>query len=186
MVTPATSTAPDVDAVRTAIGSVPDPELPPVTVGHLGMVHDVTVHADGRVEVELLPTFSGCPATDVIREDVEAAAGAVDGVTQVSVRFRFDPPWTPDRIDAEGRERLREFGIAPPGGPIRSPALDGIDSRTVLPLNAAEDDDPARRPCPYCGSTETERDSAFGPTPCRAIHYCNECRQPFEAIKRFG
>lgn len=179
-----TDTAPDLDSVRTAIESVPDPELPPVTVGHLGMLHELTVHEDGRVEVDLLPTFSGCPATDVIREDVEAAAGAVDGVTKVTVRFRFDPPWTPDRIDAEGRERLRDFGITPPGGPIRSRATEGLEDRAVLPLSDRGDE--AARPCPYCGSTETERDSAFGPTPCRAIHYCNACRQPFEAFKPLG
>lgn len=182
---PATRTAPDLDAVRTAVESVPDPELPPVNIGHLGMLHDLDVHDDGLVEVTLLPTFSGCPATDVIAEDVEAAVSAVDGVTDVTVRFRFDPPWTPDRIDAAGRERLREFGITPPGGPIRSAALDGVDERPVLPLTGGTGSE-ERRPCPYCGSSETERDSAFGPTPCRAIHYCRDCRQPFEAFKQWG
>ncbi len=187
--TPATRTtptdAPDVEAVRTAVESVPDPELPPVNVGHLGMLHDLVVRDDGHVEIELLPTFAGCPATDMIQEDVEAAVGAVDGVTAVTVRFRFDPPWTPDRIDAEGRERLREFGITPPGGPIRSPALDDLEDRDVLPLDTSAAE-PEPRPCPYCGSTQTERDSAFGPTPCRAIHYCRDCRQPFEAFKPLG
>lgn len=182
---PAIRTAPDIDAVRAAVESVPDPELPPVNVGHLGMLHDLAVHEDGRVMVELLPTFSGCPATDVIAEDVEAAVHEVDGVTAVAVRFRFDPPWTPDRIDAEGRQRLREFGIAPPGGPIRSPALDDLEARDVLPLTGRTTS-PEPRPCPYCGSTQTERDSAFGPTPCRSIHYCPDCRQPFEAFKQLG
>lgn len=182
--TPATRTTPDLDAVRDAVESVPDPELPPVDIGHLGMLHDLVVHEDGAVEVELLPTFSGCPATDVIAEDVDAAVGAVDGVTAVTVRFRFDPPWTPDRINAEGRDRLREFGITPPGGPIRSRALDDVEDRTVLPLATSRTG--STRPCPYCGSDETERDSAFGPTPCRAIHYCRDCRQPFEAFKQLG
>lgn len=166
--------------LRRAVGSVPDPELPAVTVGNLGMLHDLTVDADGRVEVEILPTFSGCPATDVIREDVQAAVAVVPGVTEVSVHFRFDPPWTPERIDEEGRERLRDFGITPPGETVRSPALDGAADRERLPLMGRA---PARRPCPYCGSERTETDSAFGPTPCRSIHYCSDCRQPFEAFK---
>lgn len=180
-----TRTAPDVDQIRAAIESVPDPELPPVTVGHLGMLDGLTVHDDGRVQIDLLPTFSGCPATDLIREDVEAAVNAVDGVTAVSVRFRFDPPWTPQRIDAEGRRRLRDFGITPPGGPVRSAAVEGLADRDVLPLSGPASRS-APRECPYCGSDETERDSAFGPTPCRAIHYCRSCRQPFEAFKELG
>jgi ring-1,2-phenylacetyl-CoA epoxidase subunit PaaD len=175
----ATSVRPDRDAVRRAVGSVPDPELPVVTVGNLGMLHDLTIDG-GRVEVEILPTFSGCPATDVIREDVETAVAEVPGVTDVSVRFRFDPPWSSERIDAEGRERLREFGITPPGETVRSPALNGAADRKRLPLAGGAR---VERPCPYCGSTETETDSAFGPTPCRSIHYCRSCRQPFEAFK---
>lgn len=129
-----TTTGPDVADVRRAVESVPDPELPVVTVGNLGMLHDLTVHDDGRVEVEMLPTFSGCPAIDVIREDVEAAARGVPDVIEVQVRFRFDPPWSPQRIDDEGRAALREFGITPPGETIRSPALDGADERDRLPL----------------------------------------------------
>jgi ring-1,2-phenylacetyl-CoA epoxidase subunit PaaD len=132
---------------------------------------------DGRVEVEMLPTFSGCPATDLIGDDVAEAVRGVPGVTEVTVSFRFDPPWTPERIDAEGREQLREFGITPPGEVVRSPALDGAEDRPALPLLRPQ------RPCPYCGSSETETDSAFGPTPCRSIHFCRACQQPFEAFK---
>jgi ring-1,2-phenylacetyl-CoA epoxidase subunit PaaD len=175
-----TSVRPDREAIRRAIESVPDPELPAVTVGNLGMLHDLAVDAEGMVEVEVLPTFSGCPATDVIREEVEAAVAAVPGVTGVSVRFRFDPPWSSERIDAAGRERLREFGVTPPGEVVRSPALDGAASSRRLPLAGRAG---ARRPCPYCGSAETETDSPFGPTPCRSIHYCRACQQPFEAFK---
>lgn len=161
-----------VDAVREAVGAVLDPELPAVTLAMLGMVHAVRV--DGHdVTVELLPTFSGCPATDMIAEDVRAAVEAVDGVGQVAVRFRYDPPWTPDRITAEGREALGSFGIAPPVGRSELP---------VLPTAAAPAD-AAPRPCPYCQSTNTERDGLFGPTPCRDVRYCRDCQQPFEAFK---
>lgn len=166
------------EEVRRAVESVPDPELPPVTVGNLGMLHELRVDGSGHVEVELLPTFSGCPATDVIREDVEGAVARVPGVAGVHVRFRFDPPWTPERIDEEGRERLREFGITPPGEVVAPDALKGLSERTRLPLRPV-----TRRPCPYCGSEDTITDSDFGPTPCRSVHFCRQCLQPFEAFK---
>jgi ring-1,2-phenylacetyl-CoA epoxidase subunit PaaD len=166
---------PDPVAVRRAVEAVPDPELPPVTIGMLGMVHDVSLDG-GEVHIELLPTFSGCPATDMIEQDVVAAVGEVEGVERVQVRFRFDPPWTADRIDAEGRERLRGFGIAPPGGQVAGARPDG---RPTLPLSVTT---PAR-PCPYCGSSDTTRESSFGPTPCRDIRFCTACQQPFEAFK---
>jgi ring-1,2-phenylacetyl-CoA epoxidase subunit PaaD len=167
---------PDPAAVRRAIEAVPDPELPPVTIGMLGMIH--TVSLDGaRVQVELLPTFSGCPATDMIERDVVAAAGEVEGVEEVRVRFRYDPPWSADRIDDEGRERLREFGIAPPGGAVEGSARP--DGRPTLPLQPTA----PSRPCPYCGSRDTTRESSFGPTPCRDIRFCASCQQPFEAFK---
>lgn len=168
-----TRTLPDVDAVRTAVGAVPDPELPPVTLAMLGMVHDVRV--DGaQVAVELLPTWSGCPATDMIAEDVRAAVAAVAGVESVTVRFRHDPVWTSDRITAAGHDALRSFGIAPPAGRAGLP---------VLPSASAPPMSDTPRPCPYCGSTATERDGLFGPTPCRDVRFCRDCQQPFEAFK---
>ena len=166
------------DEVEHAVRGVPDPELPPVTLGMLGMVHDVRVDDDGQVHVELLPTFSGCPATEMIGRDVEQAVREVDGVTGVTVRFRFDPPWTPDRITEEGHDRLRDFGIAPPGGATGAPEPEG---RVTLPLAIGRPEDP--RPCPYCGSDDTIRDSEFGPTPCRDVRFCETCQQPFEAFK---
>lgn len=170
-----TALLPDLDAVRDAVGGVPDPELPPVTLAMLGMVHDVRV--DGHdVVVELLPTWSGCPATDVIAEEVRAAVTAVAGVDGVTVRFRHDPVWTPDRITEAGHDALRSFGIAPPAGRATLPVLP-----TAGGLGPATVDPP--RPCPYCGSTDTERDGLFGPTPCRDVRFCNACTQPFEAFK---
>lgn len=173
------STSLDIPAVRRAVDAVPDPELPPVTIGMLGMVHNLDVTDDGEVTVELLPTFSGCPATDMIGQDVQAAARAVPGVTSVTVRFRNDPPWTADRIDDEGREQLRRFGIAPPGGTIVG--AQRPEGRPTLPLAMAGTTDP--RPCPYCGSEDTVRDAPFGPTPCRDVRFCRACDQPFEAFK---
>lgn len=180
----------DLDAVRAAAASVPDPELPPVTLGMLGMVHDVRLE-EGRVVVELLPTFSGCPATEMMGRDVRAAiVDRVDGVDDpdaILVRWLFEPQWTTERISEDGHDRLKEFGIAPPtgggvvtGGPPR-------DGRRTLPVSVARDDpdaDPAAAvTCPYCDSAAVEEDSPFGPTPCRASWYCNDCDQPFERFK---
>lgn len=170
-----TSLLPDLDAARDAAGGVLDPEMPAVTLAMLGMVHDVVL--DGHdVTIELLPTFSGCPATDMIADDVRAAVEVVEGVEAVTVRFRHDPPWTPDRITPEGHEALRSFGIAPPVGRSGLPVLPTADFSA--PAAAA-----APRPCPYCDSTDTERDGLFGPTPCRDVRYCRDCQQPFEAFK---
>jgi ring-1,2-phenylacetyl-CoA epoxidase subunit PaaD len=175
--------APDVDEVRRAVEAVPDPELPPVTIGMLGMVHDPAVGLDGEVEVLLLPTYTGCPATEMIARDVVAALDGVAGVRDVRVRFTFDPPWSADRIDEAGRRALRGFGITPPGGPVTGAARP--DGRPTLPLAELPGDASARaaRPCPYCGSTDTVLDSPFGPTPCRDVRTCRSCRQPFEAFK---
>ena len=165
----------DHDAVVAAVADVPDPEMPAVTLAMLGVVHAVTV-ADGRVTVDLLPTFAGCPATDLMAEDVERAVGALPGVTEVAVRFPHAPRWTPDRITATGREALRAFGIAPPA--------EGA-GRRHLPVVATSTDPSAEppRPCPWCGSTATERDGLFGPTPCRDVRFCRDCQQPFEAVR---
>lgn len=189
----AATTHPDPAALRAAVADVPDPELPPVTVGMLGMVHDVTVDDDGTVTVTLLPTFAGCPATDVIAADVRTAVGAVAGVGDVVVRFAFDPPWTPARISDDGRAALRAFGIAPPTGPVTldptAPAGAEERSLPVLPTGGPPSDGLSSatsgrgRPCPWCGATDTVRDGLFGPTPCRDTWFCDACNQPFEGFK---
>ena len=156
--------------VREALETVHDPEIPACTITDLGMVERVAATEDA-VEVDLLPTFVGCPAKDVIREDVEAALRAVAGDRAVRVRFVYDPPWTTERITERGRERLRELGIAPhweapPAGPVTVPLLQRVDVA-----------------CPYCGSRETAMESSWGPTPCRTQHFCRACRNPFEGFK---
>ncbi|WP_370324063.1 1,2-phenylacetyl-CoA epoxidase subunit PaaD [Euzebya sp.] len=152
-----------VDAVRDAVSAVPDPEMPVVTIGHLGMVVDVQVR-DGVAEIEVMPTFTGCPATAYIGHDVEAAATAVEGVRAATVRWRRDLSWGPERITAEGREALAESGIAPPGS-----------GQTLLSIGGVR--------CPWCGSRNTRADSPFGAAPCRSTHTCRDCKTPFDAIK---
>lgn len=159
------------DEVRAALDRVPDPEMPPVSVAELGMVVDV--HVDGpRVGVDLVATFSGCPATRVIAEDVRRAVAAVEGVEDVDVRWVRSVVWDPQRITPAGREKLRAFGIAPPGhgGQAGAQTLVRLGRRTGVP-------------CPRCGSADTVEDSPFGPTPCRSTSFCRACREPFEAIK---
>jgi ring-1,2-phenylacetyl-CoA epoxidase subunit PaaD len=163
---------------------VPDPELPPVTLGMLGMIHAVRVIDGHRAEIELLPTFAGCPATDMMGRDVEAAVRRIDGIDEVAITWRYDPPWSSSRITDEGHEALREFGIAPPVGTDEEVGA-RPDGRRTLPVMSV--DAPAARapvPCPYCGSTETAQESPFGPTPCRDIRFCEGCQQPFEAFKQ--
>jgi ring-1,2-phenylacetyl-CoA epoxidase subunit PaaD len=134
----------------------------------MGMIRDL--RAEGhRVHVTVLPTFTGCPAVPIIKEDVTAAVMAVPGVEEVEVEFSFEPSWTTDRITEIGRRKLKEFGLAPPAG--EGPVL-----ITEIGL-------PRVSVCPFCGSTNTRNDNLFGPTPCRALYYCADCRNPFEQFK---
>ncbi len=160
-------------AVWEALSAVRDPEIPPLSITDLGIVNAVRVE-EASVRVELLPTFAGCPALDVIRGDASKAVEAVAGGRTVAVRFVFSPPWTSDRVTPEGREALRSYGLTPPG-----------EGRVFLPLASLAPDRP-RAGCPFCGSTETELESAFGPTLCRSTHFCRSCRNPFEAFKEKG
>lgn len=146
----------DTTAVLAALETVLDPELPVVSIVDLGMIHLVEVAAES-ILVTILPTFIGCPAIDVIR------ASIVDGLSEfgrsVHVETSFEVPWTSDRITPAGRAALAAAGIAPPA--------DRADVR-----------------CPWCASGLVVMDSAFGPTQCRSLFYCRECRQPFEALKQ--
>jgi ring-1,2-phenylacetyl-CoA epoxidase subunit PaaD len=156
------------DSIWEALARVPDPEIPAVSVIDMGMIESVELHGT-RARVVVLPTFTGCPAVPIIKRDVAAAVKNVDGVEQVEVETTFDPPWTTDRITAEGRDRLREFGLAPPG--------------TTGPVLITDIGLPQRAQCPFCGSTDTVNENAFGPTPCRALYYCRGCNNPFEQFK---
>ena len=156
-----------VDDVWNALRGVMDPEIPAVSVVDMGMIGGVDVKG-GTAHVTVLPTFTGCPAVPVIREDVEAAVSAVPGVARVEVDFSFEPAWTTERITPEGRRKLAEFGLAPPA------AGTVLITQIGLPVAAI---------CPFCGSKETHNESPFGPTPCRALYYCRSCRNPFEQFK---
>jgi len=155
----------DPQAVWRALEDVKDPEIPAISVVELGMVRDVLVDETGTT-IALAPTFAGCPAQDLISAQVAERVQSL-GAEQVDVKIVLNPPWTTDWITETGRQKLRAFGLAPP------PRHDGL-IQVILADEAA---------CPYCESTDTTLKNSFGPTLCRAIYYCNACRQPFEQFK---
>jgi ring-1,2-phenylacetyl-CoA epoxidase subunit PaaD len=150
--------------------SVLDPEVPALSVVDLGIVRDLRFDESGAVVVRVTPTYSGCPAMQVIERDIVKALNE-GGFESARVETVYQPAWTTDWITPEGRNRLREYGIAPPG------PRDSSDE--LVPLMRAK---PAVA-CPFCSSRETERRSEFGSTACKALWFCRGCRQPFEEFK---
>lgn len=157
--------------LRAEIAAIPDPEVPVITIEDLGILREVQVDERARtVSVLITPTYSGCPAMDAIRAHIEHVARRLGYVA--TVRTRLSPAWTTDWMSAAGRDKLREFGIAPPG------ARSGAEPRRVdLHLVAR------RVSCPLCGSPDTEEISRFGSTACKALRRCSECREPFDEFK---
>jgi ring-1,2-phenylacetyl-CoA epoxidase subunit PaaD len=149
-----------------------DPEVPVVSLVELGIAREARLADDGAVEIVLTPTYSGCPATELIEQQARAAVeAAVPGPVRVITQRA--PAWTTDWISAEGRRKLREYGIAPPG-PVQAPASESVIR--FLPRATA-------LTCPRCDSPDTERLSAFGSTACKALYRCRACREPFEHFK---
>ena len=155
------------EIVWAALGEIPDPEIPVISLVDLGVIRDVAVEGDD-VRIEFTPTFLGCPALEVMKRALEEKVVALGGTPQVDVIQ--DDSWSTDRITPAGREKLREAGFAPP-------APRSAGATTLVQLNGK-----AFR-CPYCGSVETRLENIFGPTPCRSIRWCESCRQPFEQFK---
>jgi len=164
-----TALADGADALREqalrAVQDVCDPEIPVLTIADLGVLRGVAVQ-DGRVEVVITPTYSGCPAMNMIQFEIEVAlekAGIVGGC----VRTVLDPAWTTDWMTDEGRRKLREYGVAPP--------VRGGGRRALFGADMVE--------CPHCGSANTHVLSEFGSTSCKALWRCEACREPFDYFK---
>jgi ring-1,2-phenylacetyl-CoA epoxidase subunit PaaD len=155
-----------VAAAWAVLHTVPDPEVPALSLPDLGVVREVIEHADG-LEVVLTPTYSGCPATEVIESSVTQALDEA-GLGPVRISRRLAPAWTTDWISDAGREKLRAYGIAPPGH---------LKTESTLRFH------PRGIRCPRCDSANTERLSAFGSTACKALYRCLACREPFEHFK---
>ncbi|MER6946276.1 1,2-phenylacetyl-CoA epoxidase subunit PaaD [Nonomuraea sp. NPDC000554] len=151
------------DEARAVAAGVPDPELPVVTLADLGILRDVLPRDDGGVEVVITPTYSGCPAMDAIRDDIRRA---LPGATVTTV---LSPPWTTDWITEEGRAKLREHGVSPPGRVV-----------SLAPPTRAE---PAGVCCPRCGSGRVRLVSRYGSTACKALYTCAACLEPFDHVK---
>ena len=167
MVTSSAVTVPDAAAVA---AGVVDPELPMLTLADLGVLRDVAVTPDGAVVVTITPTYSGCPALDVMRYDLRTALQRA-GFDDVEIRTQLRPAWTTDWISGAGKRKLAEAGIAPPGTAPQGPVLLTIGPR------------PETIACPRCGSEQTTETSRFGATACKALRRCEACREPFEHFK---
>lgn len=154
-------THPEIAEIRKWLEAVPDPEIPVISVVDLGIVRDVQWRDDELI-LTVTPTYSGCPATEVIARDIRDAMIA-HGVEKVRVETKISPAWTTDWISERGRQNLHDYGIAPPATGL-------IQIENVL--------------CPRCGSRDTEMISRFGSTPCKAIYKCRACLEPFDAFKR--
>jgi ring-1,2-phenylacetyl-CoA epoxidase subunit PaaD len=153
------------ERVRVIAGSILDPEVPVLTIADLGVLRNVTVTDHGAVEVAITPTYSGCPALDAIKHDVEAALREA-GFGDVRIRTVLAPAWTTDWISERGRKALAEYGIAPPGRRGSGPVTLTLSVR-----------------CPRCGSPDTRELSRFGSTACKALWRCSACGEPFDHFK---
>lgn len=159
-----------VDAVKTdtaqlfkLLSSVCDPEIPVLTLQDLGVLRDISIAGD-EVKVTITPTYSGCPALEVMQEDIKTVL-ADAGYQHVTVKQSLSPAWTTDWMSEAGREKLRTYGIAPPA------------------RQAGQQTDRANIQCPQCGSGEVKRISEFGSTACKALYQCQDCREPFDYFK---
>jgi ring-1,2-phenylacetyl-CoA epoxidase subunit PaaD len=169
---PQATTAQAAARARASLERVMDPEVPVLSVVELGIVRDVEVDpVTSGVTVTVTPTYSGCPAMHAIEAEIRKAL-LLAGFPSVALKTVYAPAWTTDWISPPAREKLREYGIAPPGTTGAGP---------LVSLGRA----PSRIPCPFCGSTNTSLQSEFGATACKSLHTCHACRQPFEHFKTF-
>jgi ring-1,2-phenylacetyl-CoA epoxidase subunit PaaD len=166
-------------------GAVPDPELPVLTLQELGVLRAVRVRGTDAVEVELTPTYTGCPAVEAMSVDIERVLHE-HGMREVTVRTVLTPTWSTDDITDEGRRKLREFGIAPPrtrsgSGAATGPVPVALGPTRTFTEAHGESDEPVA--CPHCGSVGTELLSRFSSTACKALRRCLTCREPFDHFK---
>jgi len=148
------------------LSTVTDPEVPVLTILDLGIVRDVEISGDS-VKILITPTYSGCPAMDVISIGIRMALMS-RGIGKVDIELKLSPAWTTDWMTEEGKQKLKAYGIAPP------------NRKAFQPLGLFEED---KVSCPRCGSEETEMVSQFGPTSCKALFKCLSCKEPFEHFK---
>lgn len=160
------------EQVWQVLSEIPDPDIPVISITELGLVRDVNVDQQtGKITVSLTPSYSGCPAMQLFQQDIATALKAV-GADQVETKLVFSPAWSTDLISDAAKEKMRAHGIAPPE--THAESLHPHSFASGKPV-----------PCPWCGSTTTQRTSQFGSTPCKALWFCKSCDQPFEYFKCF-
>ncbi len=155
------------EQIWAALQSVKDPEIPVISVVDLGIITKVAVAETGSATVTMTPTFTACPAIDVMKKEIQACVADLDFVTEAEVVVDFSVAWTSDLITETGRQQIKEFGLAPPAKRQRNKDLEAL-----LNVN-----------CPHCESEDTSLNNLFGPTLCRSIHFCYSCKQAFQAFK---
>lgn len=160
-----TKQAPDKKTIWKELGEIADPEIPVLTLVEMKVIRSVRVQ-NNQVTVVISPTYVGCPAVEAMKDEIRNRLSAL-GCAQINIEMTFTPPWSTEMLDETTREKLQGFGIAPP-------AKDKGDLAATLA-------DPV--PCPFCQSQKTHLESSFGPTLCRQIYYCDNCRQSFERFK---
>lgn len=176
--TPANPTAvrPSIDQIWSWLGEIPDPEIPVISILDLGIVRDVCwSEVDAELcTVTVTPTYSGCPATEVIAQQISETL-ASHGLHRTALRTQLSPPWTTDWLTDRGRQRLHEFGIVPPEA--------RAGEHHSSPLTLLVQITPQAPACPRCGSRRTEVLSQFGSTACKSLHRCLACMEPFDYFK---
>ncbi|MBK7871789.1 MAG: phenylacetate-CoA oxygenase subunit PaaJ [Saprospiraceae bacterium] len=158
---------PATEDIWTILEEVTDPEIPVLTVADLGIIRDVKIHQDDIIEVIITPTYSGCPAMNVIEINIKAALQE-KGFDKVKVTTVLSPAWTTDWMSAAGKRKLKEYGIAPPQGSVDKSTLFGVEKNIE---------------CPHCNSKNTEMISQFGSTACKSLYRCKDCLEPFDYFK---
>jgi ring-1,2-phenylacetyl-CoA epoxidase subunit PaaD len=153
------------DIILKILDGVKDPEIPVLSLVDLGIINEVIIENDKFVRIEMTPTFAGCPAIDIMKQEVLEALREQE--IEAEVHVSFEDPWNSNKITEKGRKALKDFGLAPPPQHNMVFDIDILEHVT----------------CPYCQSGNTDLKSPFGPTLCRSLHYCNNCRQAFEQFK---
>lgn len=157
----------DKEKIINLLKDVQDPEVPVLDVVSMGVVRDVKIE-QARTIVTITPTYTGCPAMNTIEKDIVDKLKSV-GIEKVEIKTVFSPAWTTDWLSEETKQKLRDYGIAPPGKTDESDFLQSFFTKKVE--------------CPFCGSDNTKATSEFGSTACKSLHFCSECSQPFEHFK---
>ena len=157
-----------VQEIRAILETVPDPEVPVLSINDLGILRDIKIN-DGQIEVVVTPTYSGCPAMDVIRTNIRMVL-LEHGYDNVLVSTVYSPAWTTDWMTEQGKQKLKAYGIAPP-----NPKQQVCNTRLFAEEEAIQ--------CPHCNSYNTRRVSEFGSTACKSLYQCNACQEPFEYFK---